>query len=485
MTAKTFCHSAPTAPARAEGRGIRARRTIALATAIAVAATHMPAMPARAQEKDAAQALPVIRDAEIEQVLRDYTRPVLRAAGLAQRNIRVVIINDRTFNAFVVDAKRIFVNAGALTDADTPNQIIGVLAHETGHIAGGHLSKLRNELANAQTAAILAMLLGVGAVAATATSRGNVGGNPMAAIAGPQSMIMRSLLAYQRAQEEQADRAGVKFLTQTGQSPKGMYDTFKRFADQQLFASQHVDPYVQSHPMATERMAALEEVARSSPYWDKKDPPELQQRHDMVRAKLFGYLDQPDTLLRRYPLSNTSLPARYARAISSYRHSDLRAALGQIDSLIQAQPNNPYFYELKGQALVESGRGREAIAPLRYAIAHAPDPTLIHVLLGQALIEANDPALVAEAISNLRQALASDQEIPDAYEHLAIAYGRKGDVADADLASAQAAFNRGNLPTARQLASRAKGEFAIGSPGWVKADDIASFKPPQQHRLFQ
>jgi predicted Zn-dependent protease len=298
-------------------------------------------------------------------------------------------------------------------------------------------------------------------------------------------MIMRSLLAYQRAQEEQADRAGVKFLTQTGQSPKGMYDTFKRFADQQLFASQHVDPYVQSHPMATERMAALEEVARSSPYWDKKDPPELQQRHDMMRAKLFGFLDQPDTLLRRYPLSNTSLPARYARAISSYRHSDLRAALGQIDSLIQAQPNDPYFYELKGQALVESGRGREAIAPLRYAIAHAPDPTLIHVLLGQALIEANDPALVAEAISNLRQALASDQEIPDAYEHLAIAYGRKGDVADADLASAQAAFNRGNLPTARQLASRAKGEFAIGSPGWVKADDIASFKPPQQRRLFQ
>src|SRR5215468_5295327 len=489
MTANTFCHRTPTLPSPAsggrDGKGIPARRGIAVITAFAVAAGHLPAFPAYAQEKDASQVLPLIRDAEIEQLLREYTQPILRAAGLAQQNVRVIIIGDRAFNAFVIDGHRIFVNAGSLIESVTPNQIIGVLAHETGHIAGGHLSKLRSELANAQTAAILAILLGIGAVAGSAASRGNVGGNPMAAIIGPQTMIMRSLLAYQRQQEEQADRAGVNFLTQSGQSAKGMYDTFKRFADQQLFASRYIDPYLQSHPMAAERIDALAEVARANPYWDKKDPPELQLRHDMVRAKLFGYLDQPDTMLRRYPLSNTNLPARYARAISAYRHSDLRAALGQIDSLIQTQPNNPYFYELKGQALVDSGRGREAVAPLRHAISLAPDPTLIHVLLGQALISTNDPALVEEAISSLRKALANDSEIPDAYEHLAIAYGRKGDLADADLASAQAAFNRGNLPTARQLAARAKGRFAIGSPGWVKADDIASFKPPQPRRLIQ
>jgi predicted Zn-dependent protease len=474
MTAKTFCHRL-----RPLARGV-----IAALTAVAVAAMQLlQAMPARAQEKEGG--LPLIRDAEIEQLLRDYTRPVLHAAGLAQRNIRVVIINDRSFNAFVIDAKRIFINTGALMDSETPNQIIGVLAHETGHIAGGHLSKLRNELANAQTMAILAMILGAGAVAASATSRGGVGGNPMAAIMGPQSAIMRSMLAYQRTQEEQADRAGVNFLTQSGQSARGMYDTFKRFADQQLFAAQSADPYLQSHPMAAERIAALAEVARANPYWDKKDPPELQQRHDMMRAKLFGFIDGPDTVVRRYPMSNTSLPARYARAISAYRHTDLRGALAQIDSLIQTQPNNPYFLELKGQALVDSGRPREAIAPLRHAISLAPDPTLIHVLLGQALIGANDPALVEEAVASLRKALANDPEIPDAYDHLAIAYGRKGDFADADLASAQAAFNRGNLPTARQLAARAKGRFAIGSPGWVKADDIASFKPPQSHRLIQ
>src|SRR5215468_6647978 len=487
MTANTFCHRTPTLPSPAsggrDGKGIRARRGIAVITAFAVAAAHLPAVPAYAQEKDAAQVLPLIRDAEIEQLLRDYTHPILRAAGLGQRNIRVVIINDRGFNAFVIDAKRIFINAGALMDAERPNQIIGVLAHETGHIAGGHLSKLRGELASAQTAAILAMLLGLGAVAASATSRGNVGGNPMAAIVGPQTMILRSLLAYQRQQEEQADRAGVNFLTQSGQSAKGMYDTFKRFADQQLYASRYIDPYVQSHPMAAERIAALAEVARANPFWDKKDSPELQQRHDVVRAKLFGYLDAPDTVLRRYPLSNTSPAARYARAISSYRHSDLRTAVGQIDSLIQIQPNNPYFLELKGQALVDSGRADDAIAPLRHAISLAPDPALIHVLLGQALIASNKPALIDEAISNLRKALASDPEIADAYEQLAMAYGRKGDLADADLASAQAAFNRGNLPTARQLASRAKGRFPIGSPGWVKADDIASYKPPQRRPI--
>src|SRR5215468_3261740 len=222
MTANTFCHRTPTLPSPAsggrDGKGIPARRGIAVITAFAVAAGHLPAFPAYAQEKDASQVLPLIRDAEIEQLLRDYTRPVLRAAGLGQRNIRVVIVNDRSFNAFVIDAKRIFVNTGALMDADTPNQIIGVLAHETGHIAGGHLSKIHTELANAQTAMILALLLGAGAIAASATSRGNVGGNPMAAIVGPQAVIMRSLLAYQRQQEEQADRAGVNFLTQSGQS---------------------------------------------------------------------------------------------------------------------------------------------------------------------------------------------------------------------------------------------------------------------------
>jgi predicted Zn-dependent protease len=444
---------------------------VALATAFAIAAGSLPA---RAQTGSSA-GIPLIRDAEIEQLLRDYTKPILRVAGLSNQNIHVVIINNRTFNAFVMDAHRIFVNAGALMEAKTPNELIGVFAHETGHIVGGHLSKMRQELANAQTAAIIAMLLGAGAIAAGARS-GNLdmGNAGMAVLSAPQSYLMHSLLAYQRAQEDYADRAGVKFLTMTGQSAKGMYDTFKRFADETMFESQYIDPYAQNHPMPRERMAALANLAHTQ-YWDKKDPPELQFRHDMMRAKLHGFMDRPNEVLRRYPLSDTGLPARYARAISAYRYGDLRDAIAQIDDLIRSMPNNPYFYEIKGQALLESGHPTEAIPPLRRAVQLAPDPALIQIELGQALVATNNAKMSDEAIPLLRAALIKEPETADAYTQLAMAYGRKNDLADADLASAQAAFARGDNKTARELAERAKQRFPIGSPGWVRADDIVTF----------
>jgi len=445
-----------------------ASRAVALAT-VAVLAAAQPA---------ASQGLPLIRDTEIEQLLRDYTQPILRTAGLAQQNVRVVIINDRTFNAFVMDGRRIFVNSGALMDAATPNHIIGVLAHETGHISGGHLSKLREQLALAQTQSIIAMLLGLGAMVAGARSGSDSGLSQLgaAALSGPQEVIKRNLLAYQRTQEEAADRAGVKFLTATGQSAKGMYETFKRFADQILFQRAAIDPYVQSHPMPSERVAFLQELAKSSPNWDKKDPQELQARHDLMRAKLFGFMERPDTVARRYPSSDQSLPARYARAIAAYRHSDVRGAVAQVDALIQTQPNNPYFYELKGQALLESGRPADAIAPLRRAVQMVGQPALVQIMLAQALIATNDTKHADEAVGLLRTALQKEPEATEGYAQLAMAYGRKGDYAQADLASAQAAFTRGDAKTARELAARAKTRFPVGSPGWVKADDIVSVK---------
>jgi len=348
-------------------------------------------------------------------------------------------------------------------------------------LAGGHLARLREQLAQAQTQMIIAMLLGVGALAAGA--KGGANGNSgltnagAAAISGPQNMILRSLLSYQRQQEESADRAGVKYLAATGQSAKGMYETFKRFTDESLFAAHGADPYFQSHPMPAERVAALEELARTSPYWDKKDDPALQLRHDMMRAKISAFLERQDTVYRRYPLSNESLPARYAHAISTYLHGDLRNALGQIDVLIQAQPNNPYFYELRGQALLEGGRPAEAIAPLRRAVQLSNNAPLIEMLLGQALVATDNKAHTDEAISILRNAMSRETEQPIGYTQLAMAYGRKGDLAEADLASAQAAFLRGDNKTARDLASRAKTRFAVGTPGWVKADDIVTARP--------
>jgi predicted Zn-dependent protease len=421
--------------------------------------------------------MPIIRDAEIEQLLRDYAQPILRAAGLAKQNVRVVVLSDRSFNAFVMDGRHIFINAGALFDAKTANEVIGVFAHETGHLAGGHLQRLREQLASAQTAGIVALLAGIGA--AVAASRAGSGGGDvgMAAIMAPQAAITRAVLAYVRTQEDQADHAGVKFLNATGQSPKGMVELFKRLSNEVLFNSRYIDPYMQTHPMPADRVAALETLAKASPYWDRKDPPELQLRHDMMRAKLSGFLERPDTVARRYPASDHSLPARYARAISTYRNSDLRQALVQIDSLIQAQPNNAYFYELKGQALLEGGHPAEAVAPLRQAAQLSHNNPLIEIMLAQALNAANNPKLAEEAVGLLRTAIAREPEAPDAYAQLAVAYGRKGDLANADLASAQAAFARGDLKTARQLATRAKTRLPIGSPAWVRADDIVNVKP--------
>jgi predicted Zn-dependent protease len=226
--------------------------------------------------------------------------------------------------------------------------------------------------------------------------------------------------------------------------------------------------------MPEERMEELANLVHNQ-YWDKKDPPELQFRHDMMRAKLFGFMDPPNQVLRRYPPSDTSLPARYARAISTYRYGDLRDAIADIDDLIHAVPNNPYFYELKGQALLESGHALEAIPPLRRAVELAPDPALIQITLAQALIATNNAKLADAAVPLLRAALIKEPESADAYTQLAMAYGRMNDLADADLASAQAAFANGDNKMARELAERAKMRFPIGSPGWVRADDIVAF----------
>ncbi|WP_398467795.1 M48 family metalloprotease [Tardiphaga sp.] len=447
-------------------------RLTALVTAAAITLTPMAASAQQGGMR-------LLRDAEIEQLLRDYTRPILRAAGMEKQNIQIVIINNASFNAFVADGRRIFVNHGALMQSQTPNQLIGVLAHETAHLAGGHLSKLRQRLAEAQTSMIVAMLLGVGAMAAGArggSANNNMGNIGAAAIAAPQAMLMNTMLAYQRQHEENADRAGVGFLNKTGQSSKGMYETFQRFSSDSLFASRGSDPYMMSHPMPRERVAALEGLAKSSPYWDKKDDPALVLRHELMRAKTSGFMEQRDTVIRRYPPSDTSLPAQYARAISTYRHGDLTVAVGLIDQLIKAQPNNPYFYELRGQALLEGGKPNEAIAPLRRAVQLAGKAPLIEMMLGQALIASGNNAYTDEAIRILKGAIAREGEAPAGYQQLAMAYGRKGELAEADLASAQAAFLRGDNKTARDLASRAKARFAVGTPGWVKADDIIAAK---------
>nr|WP_255608859.1 M48 family metalloprotease [Methylosinus sp. Sm6] len=442
-------------------------------------------MVAPARGEDDGPRVSIIRDAEIEQLLRDYTAPVFKAAGIHSGAARIILVGDRSFNAFVAGGQKIFVNTGALVEAKTPNEIIGVLAHETGHIAGGHLARGRQELARAAILSVAGMLASAGAMFAArgafSRSNGSVGMDSAGAVGilmGPQEAVKRSLLAYQRGEEQAADRMAVRFLTATRQSAKGMLETFNRFASETLFKATTIDPYLQSHPLPNERISNLEQAAKQSPFFDTQDPPALQARHDLMRAKLIGFTGDASEVSRRYPVSDMSLPARYARVIADNRFGRLEEALAGADALVASQPKNPYFWELKGQILLEAGRATQAIAPLRKAVALAGSgETPIRVLLGHALVASENPAFTDEAIKVLANATQADEESPEAWEFLSMAYFRKGDSAKAQLAAAEGLFVAGKYIEARTQAARAQAQFKEGTPGWLKADDILTYRP--------
>jgi predicted Zn-dependent protease len=295
------------------------------------------------------------------------------------------------------------------------------------------------------------------------------------AISMGSTVAERTLLSYKRAQELAADRAALSYLNATRQSARGMVDTFRGFADQQLFSAQYADPYAQSHPMARDRLAQLETSALESPYWDATDPPTLQLRHDMMRAKLAAFIEGPSAVARRYPRSDESLPAQYARAIVAYRTGGTRAAVKAIDALIARVPSYSYFHELKGQALLEAGKAREAIDPLRQAVALAPRPGLIRIMLGGAELAAGS---IDQAVEDLRAGLKQEPLASIGYRQLAMAYQQQGKVADAELASAEGALIEGDIKTAKNFARRAQAKFSVGSPGWLQADDIINYEGP-------
>ncbi|MGA8688671.1 MAG: M48 family metalloprotease [Methyloceanibacter sp.] len=435
-----------------------------------------------------ADAAGLIRDAETESLIRSYAKPIFNVAGLGAQGIDIHIVNDRAFNAFVIDGHNMFIHAGALMEAKTPNQIIGVIAHESGHIAGGHLARLRNQVARARSAALMLQILGLAAMAAgAAAGAGGIGQAGMGVAYGGGDAAMRMVLAYRQDEESSADQAAVTFLNATKQSSRGLVETLESMSNK-LLGVQGINPYLQSHPLPPQRLAQLRSLAEASPYYNNKDSPELQFRHDLVKAKLYGFLDQPETVFNRYPQTDQTLPANYARAIATYRKSGVQVALPQLDALIAAKPDWPYFYEIKGQFLFESGNVTSAIPVLRQAVTLAPDEPLIRIMLAQALLGTPSLKDVDEAISNLRTALARETGSSMGYRQLAAAYGRKGDaakgvaqqqyLAQAELASAEAYFYEGQLKLAKQQAKRAKAGFINGTPDWLRADDIFAFELP-------
>jgi predicted Zn-dependent protease len=455
------------------------RKTAAAGLALCLGV--LPLLPRNAE----AQGIPLIRDTEIEGLLNDYARPIFKAAGLGSGRVAVRIVNNEAFNAFVVDGRSVYIHTGALLQAQTPNEVIGVLAHEAGHIAGGHMAALRARISKDQTRALLAQILGIGLMVAGGVAGGDsgrdLGGAGQSVLSGGNELIMRGLTAERRSQESAADQAGLSYLNTTQQSGRGMLATFERFAGQELFSDQYKDPFARTHPVATDRLARLRELAESSPYFGKADTPDLQLRHDMMRAKLSGYIEGPQTVFNRYPASDQSLPARYARAVARFRmggSGSLEAALAEADQLIASSPSNPYFWELKGDFQQKAGRPADAIPTLRKALQLAGgDAPLISVQLAQAMIQSKQASLTNDAITILRRAIAREGENAMAYNMLGQAYYDKGMIPQSELARAQGLFYFGALKQAQEFARRAQAGLKPGSPEWVKADDILNFKP--------
>jgi predicted Zn-dependent protease len=463
---------------------IRSSLSAAFAVALRSAAAITAALPVVASVPTVAAAqqqqnLPIVRDAEIEALVRDYARPILKAAGLERSNIEIVLVNDRRFNAFVA-GRRIFINTGALLQAETPNEIIGVLAHESGHIAGGHQERLREQLERANTIAIVAGLLGMGAMAAGAvTHTGELAQTGAGIAAGGGEFARRGLLSYQRGEEVAADRSAITYLNATGQSAKGMLTTFQRFQTALSLSGAHVDPYQVSHPAPRDRIQNLQTLAEASPYFGVKDPPALQQRHDMARAKIAVFTQGQGASARLFRSQPGSLAANYADALSTYQFGNPRAAVTKADALIKAQPQNPYFHELRGDSLMKSNRPVEAAEA--YAKAVQLDPAksgILQVGYGQALLASGKPDLIRKAVDVLQQGLDRDRENTAGYQYLAQAYGRLGEEAQAELALAEGHYYSGNYQDAKIFAMRAQLKMKRGAPGWVRAQDIINYRQP-------
>ena len=422
----------------------------------------------------------LIRDAEIEQLLREYANPMFRAAGLSPRAVKVYIIADNTLNAFVAGGQRVFVHTGLLTRTRTPNELRGVLAHETGHIAGAHLAKLGIAVENMTTQSILAMLLAAAAVAGgAAMNNTNVAQSGQGIMLGGAELARRNLLAYVRVQESAADQAAAKYMRKTGHSLKGMLDLFQRMGNRALASSQFSDPYTRSHPMAFDRIRALRTEAKKSPYYNKKEDPKIMHRHKLMQAKLIGYMS-PNQVIRRYPPSDDSTAAHYARAIAYFRVGKMQKSVDELNILAKREPKNPYFWELAGEALLNGGQIDHSIKAFKRAIQYAPNQGLIRITYATALIAKGGKANAQAALKQLQRAKRSEDHDTYLHRQMAVAYAKLGDIGRADLSTAESYVRVGNVKLAKRKAGAAKTKLKKGTPSWRRADDILKLRDPQQ-----
>ena len=433
------------------------RRGLALALGVGLA--FLPYGSVRAA------GISLVRDAEIEGTLRQIAGPILEAAGLGRNSVDIYIVRDNQLNAFVAGGMNLFLNTGLIMRTDHAGQLAGVIAHEVGHISGGHLSRIGGAQRRAAAEMILATVLGAAAAVAGAPSLGT------AIITGGQSYAQSGLMRFSRSQEQAADQAGVSYLARAGLSAAGLAQFFRVLENQNVLAVSRTDPYLQTHPLTRDRMRFLENQVAAEDGRFAELPAGWAVAHGRMVVKLQAFLLDPHEVLRRYQ-SNDTLLGRYAKAIALYRLPDLPAALQGIDALLAEHPDDPYFHELKGQMLFENGRIEQAIAPYRTAVELRPDAALLRVGLAQALIESGAPGANAEAITHLEEAVAREPTNASAWRLLGIAQGRDGLEGISNLSLAEYALLIGEQDDARLYAKRAEGKIDPSDPAWLRLQDV-------------
>lgn len=426
----------------------------------------------------AARGFSFIRDTEIENTIRAYTAPIFIAAGLQSSDVRIFLLNDPSLNAFVTSGQNIFINTGLLMRASDANQVIGVLAHETGHITGGHLARIQDNLRNATAQTIMTFVLG--GLAAVASGQP---GAAQAVIAGGAQVQRASVLSYTRSMEQNADQAAATFLDAADVSSKGLLDFLHVLSAQEALAVASQDPYVRSHPLTVDRIKFLQNHVAQSPHAKTPTPENLRIMHDRMRGKLKGFLNSPARTLNEFKADDAAISAKYARAIAFKRLHRVDEALAIMDALVAASPADPFFHELKGDILQDAGRIRDSITPYREAVRILPWAALIRTNLAQSLLELNEPDADDEALTNLSDAIRYEPEDARTWRLLSTAYARHGDQGNVMLALAEEALLQGRKPEAANRAGRALALLPHGSSAWFRAEDIrnaAKNDPPKE-----
>jgi predicted Zn-dependent protease len=432
--------------------------------------------PLRAANAQQGQRLQLIRDAEIENDIRTMVIPIWKAAGLDPNGVEIMIVQDNSLNAFVAGGQRIFINTGLIMRTETPNQLIGVLAHESGHIAGGHLARMQEELRSLTTLQILEAILSAGVMAGGALSGGSMTkGGPTTGVGTPNVPgSVLSFLKYTQTQESAADQAAISYLQRTGQSPKGAVEFLRLMQREERMQINRRDPYLTTHPLTPERIAAFEEAAARSPYVNATDTPQFLMMHHRIVAKLMGFIT-PTVALSRFAEADRSIPARYARAIALYRTGALGSALLTIDGLVKENPNDPYFHEVRGQMLYENGRAGEAVASYRRAAQLLPSSAVIKIDFARTLLATNNPENDREAVRNLELAVQQEAGTWELWRMMAEGYSRMNNHGMTSLARAEMAALRGQRSEAQAHADAAARQLQSGTPAWQRAQDIKAY----------